>query len=122
VLSGPVTPTSEGADGDFYIDTVAHLIYGPKTAGAWGAGTSLVGPRGDAGDAGADGTDGVDGASPFTLSGDDAYYTAGNVGIGTTTPQTALHVNGEATFEDAVTFNGPLYLQPQGDIPMFTAP
>lgn len=47
VLSGPGTPSSGlGADGDFYIDTTVWDIYGPKTAGAWGAGTSLVGPAG----------------------------------------------------------------------------
>src|SRR3990172_3418549 len=45
-----------GADGDFYIDTAADAIYGPKTGGAWGSPTSLIGP------AGADGADGGDGA------------------------------------------------------------
>jgi hypothetical protein len=46
VLSGTVPPTDDvtGVDGDFYIDTVASMIYGPRTAGAWGDGTSLVGP------------------------------------------------------------------------------
>ncbi|MFD0994100.1 hypothetical protein ACFQ1U_12860, partial [Tenacibaculum geojense] len=52
VLSGTVSPTTEGVDGDFYIDTDDNLIYGPKTGGAWGSGTSLVGA------AGADGSDG----------------------------------------------------------------
>jgi hypothetical protein len=33
-------------DGDFYIDTVAHMIYGPKASSAWPSGTSLVGPAG----------------------------------------------------------------------------
>lgn len=55
VLSGAGAPGGVGADGDFYIDTTAHAIYGPKTAGAWGSSTSLVGP------AGADGADGADG-------------------------------------------------------------
>ena len=32
----------------FYIDTNANRIYGPKTDGAWGAPTSLVGPAGSA--------------------------------------------------------------------------
>ena len=35
-----------GNDGDFYIDTVAYLIYGPKAGGVWPAGVSLVGPAG----------------------------------------------------------------------------
>lgn len=44
VLSGTGAPSSGlGANGDFYIDTTDWDIYGPKTAGAWGAGTSLIG-------------------------------------------------------------------------------
>lgn len=50
-----------GADGDFYIDTVAKRIYGPKTAGAWDAGTSMVGPAGAAGANGAAGAPGAPG-------------------------------------------------------------
>ena len=47
VLSGPGTPgAGTGADGDFYIDTTTYDLYGPKTAGAWGTGVSLVGPAG----------------------------------------------------------------------------
>ena len=46
-LSGSGAPGAGlGVDGDFYIDTTAWDIYGPKTGGAWGAGTSLVGPSG----------------------------------------------------------------------------
>lgn len=57
VLNGAGAPAGgTGVDGDFYIDTTADAIYGPKTAGAWGAGTSLIGPPG------ADGTDGIDGS------------------------------------------------------------
>lgn len=51
-----------GVDGDFYIDTAASAIYGPKTAGAWGGATSLVGPQGSAGAQGAQGPAGADGA------------------------------------------------------------
>lgn len=45
-----------GVDGDFYIDTTASSIYGPKTSGAWGSPTSLLGPGGSspAGAAGGD--------------------------------------------------------------------
>lgn len=47
VLSGAGAPGSGiGADGDFYIDTTAWDIYGPKSSGAWGSATSLVGPSG----------------------------------------------------------------------------
>jgi hypothetical protein len=33
-----------GVDGNYYIDTAAQLLYGPKTGGAWGGGTSLIKP------------------------------------------------------------------------------
>jgi hypothetical protein len=46
ILSGEVAPTTEGEDGDFYIDTVTDMLYGPKDAGSWPAGVSLVGPAG----------------------------------------------------------------------------
>jgi collagen type VII alpha len=53
VWSGFAAPADTlGVDGDFYIDATAHEVYGPKTAGAWGAGTPLVGPKGEKGDAG----------------------------------------------------------------------
>jgi hypothetical protein len=52
ILSGEVAPTTEGEDGDFYIDTVTDMLYGPKDAGSWPAGVSLVGPTGPAGPAG----------------------------------------------------------------------
>ena len=61
VLSGIVAPTTEGVDGDFYIDTVANLIYGPKASGVWGAGTSIVGPQGIQGIDGPQGPQGVQG-------------------------------------------------------------
>jgi hypothetical protein len=48
ILNGAVAPTNEGADGDFYIDTVLHKIHGPK-ATTWPAGVSLVGSTGAAG-------------------------------------------------------------------------
>ena len=59
VLSGAGAPSSgTGVDGDFYIDTSGNLIYGPKTAGAWGSGVSIVGPAGPTGPTGATGADG----------------------------------------------------------------
>jgi hypothetical protein len=58
ILNGTVDPTTEGDDGDFYINTATNEIFGPKTAGNWGTGTSLVGPQGPAG---ADGQDGAQG-------------------------------------------------------------
>ena len=66
VLNGAANPTSQGVDGDFYINTTTNTIFGPKAAGAWGTGVSLVGADGAdgaAGAAGADGNDGADGAA-----------------------------------------------------------
>lgn len=61
VLNGAVAPTTEGVDGDFYINTAIWEIHGPKSAGVWGSGVSLVGPAGADGVDGADGADGADG-------------------------------------------------------------
>jgi hypothetical protein len=56
VLNSAGTPSGGlGVNGDFCIDTTNELVYGPKTAGAWGSGTSLVGPTGATGDTGATG-------------------------------------------------------------------
>src|SRR5262245_8336359 len=56
ILYGGAAPsTAVGQDGDFYINTSTHFIYGPKSFGVWPAGTSLIGPQG------APGVDGVDG-------------------------------------------------------------
>jgi hypothetical protein len=47
VLNGAGAPSgATGSNGDFFVDTTAHAIYGPKTAGGWGSATSLVGPAG----------------------------------------------------------------------------
>jgi hypothetical protein len=47
ILNGSGPPSAAlGINGDFYIDNVAHAIYGPKTAGAWGAPTSMAGGGG----------------------------------------------------------------------------
>ncbi len=53
VLSGFGAPgVGLGVDGDFYIDLAVYDIYGPKAAGVWGAGVSIIGPKGDPGDPG----------------------------------------------------------------------
>lgn len=49
IIYGTVDPTTEGVDGDTYIKTVdsaPSVIYGPKTAGVWPAGVSVVGTNG----------------------------------------------------------------------------
>lgn len=63
ILYGIVAPTTEGVDGDFYIDTVTNMLYGPKAAGVWPAGTSLVGPTGATGATGSTGAAGATGAT-----------------------------------------------------------
>lgn len=64
VRNGTGAPASAlGVDGDFYIDKAANAIYGPKTSGAWGSATSLVGPTGAAGSTGPTGATGSTGAA-----------------------------------------------------------
>ena len=46
VLNGSGAPSSgTGNNGDFYLDTsgASYVIYGPKSGGAWGSGTTLTG-------------------------------------------------------------------------------
>lgn len=65
ILSGTTAPSSgTGANGDFYINTVTHVIYGPKASGTWPAGVSLVGPQGAAGTNGIDGRTILNGTTP----------------------------------------------------------
>ena len=45
---GPPVPEL-GADGDYAIDRMAWVIYGPKVTGVWPAGTSMIGPAGPQG-------------------------------------------------------------------------
>jgi hypothetical protein len=72
VLYGTGAPSAAvGNNGDFYIDTSANKIYGPKASGAWPSGTSLVGPTGAPGPAG-------------TVQGITASYTnSATAGVGT---------------------------------------
>jgi hypothetical protein len=55
-----------GNTGDFYLDTGASRLYGPKSAD-WGAGVSLVGPRGPQGPEGPEGPPGS--ADAWSLTG-----------------------------------------------------
>ncbi len=67
ILYGTAVPTTEGVDGDFYIRTTTHFIYGPKSSDTWPSGTSLVGPAGADGADGVIGSDGADGADGNTI-------------------------------------------------------
>ena len=69
VLNGTTVPSSAtGTNGDFYINTATNTLYGPKTGGAWPAGTSLVGPQGLTGATGATGPQGLQGPTGLTGS------------------------------------------------------
>jgi hypothetical protein len=47
LLSGTGVPNPAlGSNTDYYIDKTSNILYGPKTAGEWGTGISLVGPSG----------------------------------------------------------------------------
>lgn len=53
ILNGTTNPTTGvGQNGDFYINTSANIMFGPKSAGVWGSGRSLVGPTGPQGPVG----------------------------------------------------------------------
>jgi hypothetical protein len=103
VLSGTGAPNSGlGRDGEFYIDTAANEIYGPKAAGAWGTGVSLVGPPGADGLDGAAGTNGADGAPG--ADGADGLSVLSGSGV----PSSGLGVDGEFYIDtDADTIYGP---------------
>jgi Collagen triple helix repeat (20 copies) len=59
VLYGAGAPSAVvGNDDDFYIDTTAHFMYGPKAFDTWPPGTALIGPTGAAGAPGAAGATG----------------------------------------------------------------
>lgn len=67
ILNGIVAPSAgDGIDGDFWLDTVTSTIYGPKSAGAWGAGTLLIGPTGAQGIQGIQGITGPTGPAGAT--------------------------------------------------------
>jgi len=90
--SGAPSDEADGDDGDFYIDTTAWDIYGPKTSGAWGTGTSMIG---------ADGSPGVDGEMSGPASSTDNAIARFD-GIDGTTVQDSL-----VTVDDSGTMNIP---------------
>ena len=70
VLNGTGAPASTvGTDGDFYLDTAADVLYGPKTGGSWPTpGTSLVGNPGATGPSGPAGPQGAAGRRARTAT------------------------------------------------------
>jgi hypothetical protein len=78
-------PGTTGVNGDFYIDTVAESIYGPKSGGVWGVATSLVGPTGPPGIPGPPGPQGPPGAGV-------SFQTGPGLTLDTTTTPSTLDV------------------------------
>jgi hypothetical protein len=97
--AGPPAANNIANIGDFYLDTANSMLYGPYS-GSWGAGTLLKGPKGDPGSQGIQGLQGAKGdagASPFTLNGTSAVYTAGAVGVGANPPAAAAALDVSST-------------------------
>ena len=64
LLTGDGEPApTEGNNGDIYIDVASYMFFGPKQAGVWGEGASLVGPTGLQGVDGEQGPRGERGAT-----------------------------------------------------------
>lgn len=80
-LSGTVDPTTEGADGDFYLNTSSYDVF-KKAAGSWGS--ALLNIKGATGAAGSNGTDGEDG--------EDGVYTPS---VGTTASSASLTIDSD---------------------------
>src|SRR5215469_6392646 len=69
-LNGATPPSDTiGSDGDFYLNTSAYCLYGPKAAGAWPTTcVSLIGPTGPQGPPGTSGNLSFSGVSAGTNS------------------------------------------------------
>ncbi|OAA94076.1 MULTISPECIES: collagen-like protein [Clostridium] len=69
IWNGTSDPTSStGTDGDFYINTNSHKIFGPKASGLWPTGVSIIGPQGIQGVQGTKGDTGATGPTGPTGS------------------------------------------------------
>lgn len=89
VLNGSTNPTTQGNNGDFYINTATNTLFGPKTAGAWGTGVSLVGPTGATGATGSTGATGATGNGIASI-----VLTSGTHAPGTTDTYTINYTSG----------------------------
>ena len=93
MLNGTGAPADTlGHDGDFYIDTAADVLYGPKAGGTWPAnGTALIGQQGAQGPAGPQGPQGPPGSGGVSSESDFNGITCTTDGgaAGTVTASTA---------------------------------
>ncbi|MFN5372440.1 MAG: hypothetical protein ACK5B6_13350, partial [Bacteroidia bacterium] len=107
ILNGTSNPISgTGALGDFYLNTATNTLFGPKTAGGWGTGVSLIGPAGPQGAQGATGPQGPAGTGGGSL---DAAYDFGGAGAGRTITADAgsvtINASGTGTSGIGLTIN-----------------
>jgi hypothetical protein len=108
LLNGSGAPISGvGVDGDFFLDTTASRLYGPKTAGAWGSGTSIIGATGPIGVAatitvGTTTTTGPTGSAAVTNSGNSSAAVFNFV-----IPQGATGSTGIVSATSPITVTGP---------------
>jgi hypothetical protein len=118
VLSGASDPaTTVGVNGDFYINTATSKIFGPKVAGNWPTGVSLIGPTGPQGPTGVTGTIGAAGsAGPIGPQGaagptgpPGATGAAGTNGSGFDF-RNAFNASASYAIDDVVTYNGSTYV------------
>lgn len=88
VLYGPADPfAGNGVDGNFWINTTTHFMFGPKAGGVWPSGISLIGPQGIQGIQGIQGVQGIPGNTVLYGAGDPVAGTGidGNFYINTST-------------------------------------
>jgi Collagen triple helix repeat (20 copies) len=115
VWNGTTTPASStGVNGDFYLDTATHCLYGPKASGAWPTScVTLVGPTGATGPQGTEGPTGATGpagpegpAGPQGPSGSQCTYSVAHpiYGWGTSGVTLSITTIGTANKIAATTF------------------
>lgn len=112
IVSGSTPPdSSTGFFGDFYLDIVAKIIYGPKNErSGWGVGSSIAGPQGATGPIGPTGPTGPTGA-PGGFGSYGSFYDTGTLvltqNVATAIPINSTHFSSGVTIVDGskITFS-----------------
>ena len=93
ILSGTVNPsnTTDGVNGDYYLNLSTYTLFGPKSAGVWGDGVSIIGSDGATGATGAAGPTGPKGDTGNTGP---TGATGPGVAAGGTAGQVLAKING----------------------------